>query len=144
MSHLKAIKHILRYIKGTLNHGLHYTKGGENDFICGFCDSNLAGDADDGKSTTGMAFYYCGNLITWSSQKQKSVALSSCEAEFMAATAAACQAIWLRNLVSMLIGKEVKSVTLLVDNKLAIMLIKNLVFHGRSKHIDTRFHFIRE
>ncbi|KAG6500439.1 hypothetical protein ZIOFF_040284 [Zingiber officinale] len=76
--------------------------------------------------------------------KLKAVALSSCEAEFMAATTAACHALWLRSLASELTGVKPKPVTLFVDNKSAITLMKNPVFHGRSKHIDTRFHFIRE
>ncbi|KAG6484866.1 hypothetical protein ZIOFF_053391 [Zingiber officinale] len=76
--------------------------------------------------------------------KQKTVTLSSCEAEFMAATTAACHALWLRSLASELTGVEPKLVTLFVDNKSVIALMKNPVFHGRSKHIDTRFHFIRE
>ncbi|KAG6531025.1 hypothetical protein ZIOFF_004795 [Zingiber officinale] len=106
--------------------------------------SDLAGDLDGRKSTSGMTFYFNESLVSWNSQKQKTVALSSCEAEFMAATTAACQALWLRSLVSELTGEEPKPVTLFVDNKSAIALMKNPVFHGRSKHIDTRFHFIRE
>lgn len=112
--------------------------------ITGFTDSDLAGDLDDRKSTGGMAFYLNDCLVSWNSQKQKTVALSSCEAEFMAATAVACQALWLRSLLAELMGKEPKAVKVLVDNKSAIALMKNPVFHGRSKHIDTRFHFIRE
>lgn len=89
-------------------------------------------------------FYLDDNLITWISQKQRCVALSSCEAEFMAATAATCQAIWLRNLLATLTGEEVGPVVLHIDNRSAIDLAKNPVFHGRSKHIDIRYHFIRE
>ncbi|GJS60500.1 zinc finger, CCHC-type containing protein [Tanacetum coccineum] len=96
------------------------------------------------RGTTGMVFYYSQNPVTWASQKQQTVALSSCEAEFMAATAAACQALWLRNMVSFLTGEEAQRVQLLVDNQSAIALMKNPVFHGRSKHIDTKYHFIRE
>lgn len=84
------------------------------------------------------------SLITWISQKQRCVALSSCEAEFMAATAAAFQAIWLKNLLSKITGECIGPVVLYVDNKSAIDLAKNPVFHGRSKHIDIRYHFIRE
>ncbi|KAF5782671.1 putative RNA-directed DNA polymerase [Helianthus annuus] len=83
-------------------------------------------------------------MIMWSSQKQKTVAISSCEAEFMAATSATCQALWLRSLLSELTGKEAQKALLLVNNESAIALIKNPVFHGRSKHIYTKFHFIRE
>jgi len=142
--HHQAVKQILRYLKGTLEYGLEYRRGQGDAEVIGFSDSNLAGDADDRKSTTGMAFYLNQNLITWASQKQKTVALSSCEAEFMAATAAACQALWLRSLVSEVTGRSPEPVTLFVDNKSAIALIKNAVFHDRSKHIDTRFYFIRE
>ena len=91
-----------------------------------------------------MAFYLNESLITWCSQKQKTVALSSYEAEFMAATLAAMQALWLRNLMSELTATEPKVVPLFVDNNSAIALMKNLVFHGRSKHIDIKYHFIRQ
>ncbi|GJW14184.1 zinc finger, CCHC-type containing protein [Tanacetum coccineum] len=77
-------------------------------------------------------------------QKQPTVALSSCESEFMAATGAACQALWLKRLLSELTGWEEKRITLKVDNVSAIALVRNPVFHGRSKHIDIRYHFIRE
>lgn len=89
-------------------------------------------------------FYLNDSVITWMSQKQKCVALSSCEAEYMAATAAACQSIWLRNVLSQVTGEAVSLVIIYVDNKSAINLAKNPVFHGRNKHIDVRFHFIRE
>ena len=92
----------------------------------------------------GHIFYLGDNPITWCSTKQEIVALSSCEAEFMAATEAAKQAIWLQELLSEAVGKESKSVVVKVDNKYAIALSKNPVFHGRSKHIHKRFHFIRE
>ncbi|XP_074363616.1 secreted RxLR effector protein 161-like [Apium graveolens] len=93
--HLNAVKRICRYVKGTLHYGLVYKRGQGNYILSEFSDSDLAGSTDDRKSTGGMAFYLDENLITWVSQKQRCVALSSCEAEFMAATAAACQAIWL-------------------------------------------------
>ena len=91
-----------------------------------------------------MCFYINGNLISWASQKQRVVALSSCEAEYMAATTAACQSIWLRGLLTELSGQNIGAVTLCVGNRSAIELMKNPVLHGRSKHIDVRFHFIRE
>jgi hypothetical protein len=83
-------------------------------------------------------------LITWQSQKQKVVALSSCEAEYIAATTAACQGVWLARLLAELKGEEADVVTLNVDNQSAIQLSKNPVFHDRSKHIETRYHYIRE
>ncbi|KAI3747128.1 hypothetical protein L6452_09575 [Arctium lappa] len=142
--HFHIVKRILRYVKGTLNYGLNYGKGREIEPLVGFSDSDHGGDSVESKSTSGMIFYFGKNAITWQSQKQKTVALSSCEAEFMAATSASCQAIWLANLVKELTGHSVLPVTLYVDNKSAIALMKNPVFHGRSKHINIRFHFIRE
>ena len=101
-------------------------------------------DVDDRKSTTGMVFYLGPNPISWSSQKQKVVALSSCEAEFIAASMAACQGTWLRRLLADLIKREVRKVSVKIDNQAAISLCKNPVHHERSKHIDTRFRYIRE
>ncbi|KAG7558630.1 Reverse transcriptase RNA-dependent DNA polymerase [Arabidopsis thaliana x Arabidopsis arenosa] len=107
-------------------------------------DSSHNIDEDDGKSTTGHIFYLNDCPITWCSQKQNIVALSSCEAEFMAATEAAKQAVWLQELLGEVIGGLSKRVLILLDNKSAIALTKNPVFHGRSKHIHKRYHFIRE
>ena len=104
----------------------------------------MGGDTVERRSTGGMAFYLNENLITWCSQKQKTVSLSSCESEFMAATAAAKQALWLRNLISEITKQDPKPVTLFVDNNSAIALMKNPVFHGRSKHIDIKYHLIRQ
>jgi hypothetical protein len=142
-SHVSAVKQILRYLKGTTNFGLKYCKGGDGKLV-GYSDSSYGTDVEDRTGTTGMAFYYSGNLITWASQKQHTVALSSCEAEFMAATSAACQALWLRNMLSDITGSEAQTVELKVDNQSAIALMKNPVFHGRSKHINTKYHFIRQ
>lgn len=144
MVHLNAAKRIMRYIKGTIHFGLVYTRCSGNNFITGFSDSDMGGSFDDRRSTGGMAYYLNESLISWVSQKQRCVALSTCEAEFMAATAAACQGIWLRNVLNQITAGDVGPVTLYIDNKSAIDLAKNPVFHGRSKHIDVRYHFIRE
>lgn len=144
VQHLQAVKRILRYIKGTIDFGLVYKRGSGKDDVIGYSDSNHARDVNDRRSTGGMAFYLNENLITWASQKQRCVALSSCEAEFMAATSATCQGIWIHRLLSEIMGERISPITLYLDNKSAINLVKNLVFHGRSKHIDTRYHFIRE
>lgn len=142
-SHAHAIKKILRYLKGTTSFGIEYKRGNDMKLV-GYSDSSHNVDIDDGRSTTGHVFYLGTSPITWCSQKQTTVALSSCEAEFMAATAAACQAIWLRELLAEVTGLERQKVIIRVDNKSAIALSKNPVFHGRSKHIHTRYHFIRE
>ena len=141
--HANALKQVLRYLKGTLGNGLVFKKRGTQKLV-GFSDSSHNTDPDDGKSTTGHMFFFGGTPITWCSQKQQTVALSSCEAEFMAATEAAKQAIWLQDLLSEVTGKEQGRTKIYVDNKSPISLAKNPVFHRRSKHIQKRFHFIRE
>ena len=143
--HWAAVKHVLRYISGTIDTGCWFArKGTEGLSLIGFSDSDMAGDLDDRKSTTGVLYMLGKSLISWQSQKQKVVALSSCEAEYIAATTAACQGIWLTRLLAELIGEEPGQTVMKVDNKSAINLCKNPVLHEQSKHIDTRYHFIRE
>ena len=142
--HYKVVKQILRYLKGTMQFGLVYGRGGGAEVITGFTNSDIARDMDDRKSTSGMTFYVNECLVAWNSQKQKTVALSSCEAEFMAATTATCHVLWLMSLLAELIRAEPKLVKMFVDNKSAIAVMKNPLFHGRSKHNDTQFRFIRE
>ena len=142
-SHGNALKQVLRYLQGTLGHGLEFKRGSTQKLV-GYSDSSHNTDPDDGRSTTGHLFCLGNTPITWCSQKQDIVALSSCEAEFMAATEAAQQAIWLQELLSEVTGGETEKTLILVDNKSAISLAKNPVFHRRSKHIHKRFHFIRE
>uniref|UniRef100_A0A453T4V4 Reverse transcriptase Ty1/copia-type domain-containing protein n=1 Tax=Aegilops tauschii subsp. strangulata TaxID=200361 RepID=A0A453T4V4_AEGTS len=143
--HLAAVKQILRYVKGTLKYGCKYTRKKEvRPPLVGYSDSDMAGDVDDRKSTTGVAFFLGENLISWLSQKQKVVALSSCEAEYIAGAAAACQRVWLSRLYADLMGEQPKKVKLHIDNKSTISLCNNPVHHDRSKHIDVKFHYIRE
>ncbi|KAK3125062.1 hypothetical protein QOZ80_7BG0599500 [Eleusine coracana subsp. coracana] len=143
--HFAAVKRILRYLVGTLSHGLCYKQGGmKNAKLVGYSDSDMAGDIDTHKSTNGGIFFLSGCPISWYSLKQRVVALSSCEAEYIAAISAACQGIWLARLLGELQGREADPFELKMDNKAAIELSKSPVFHERSKHIDTRYHFIRD
>ena len=102
----------------------------------------MAGDIDGRRSTSGVLAFLGAAPITWQSLKQKIVALSTCEAEYVAATTAACQAVWLRRLLGELTGEEAYPPALMVDNQPAIALAKNPVLHDRSKHIDIKFHFL--
>lgn len=120
--HMNAVKRILRYVKGTIEYGLVYVKWTGNYLLSGYSDSDLAGNVKDRKSTSGVVFYLNESLITWVSQKQRCVALSSCEAEFMAATAAACQGVWLSNLLSQITNQKLQPVVIYLDNKSAIDL----------------------
>ncbi|KAK3133758.1 hypothetical protein QOZ80_6AG0540590 [Eleusine coracana subsp. coracana] len=123
--HLIAVKLILRYIAGTREYGIVYNKeGGEEELkLTGFSDSDMAGDIDDRKSTTGVLFCLGHSRISWQAQKQRVVALSTCEAEYIAAATAACQDVWLHRLLCELTGEELQA---------------------PSKHIDVRYHFIRD
>nr|GEU69838.1 ribonuclease H-like domain, reverse transcriptase, RNA-dependent DNA polymerase [Tanacetum cinerariifolium] len=141
--HMKAIRQVLRYVKGTKDYEITY-KLNRGNKIQGLSDSSGV-NTQKGKGTTGIIFYYVKSPISWSTQKQATEALSSCEFEFIAATAAAAtQALWIKRLLSKLTHSKEEKVTIMVDNKSAIALMKNPVFHGRSKNIDTKYHFIRE
>ena len=143
--HMVAVKHILRYIAGTIDYGIVYPKlqSGDNR-LTGYSDSDWGGDADEQRSTAGMIFFLGRLPVTWQSQKHKSVALSTCEAEYVAGAAGACQAMWLIQLLGDITGKEVQQPVLKMDNRSAITLSKNPILHDCSKHIDTKFHFIRD
>jgi hypothetical protein len=138
------VKKILRYIAGTLQYGLRYGRRTGTTRLVGYCNSDLAGDIDTRKSTTGALFFLDKRLVSWQSLKQRVVALSSCEAEYIAATTAVTQAIWMAQLLGELLGREPEVVELKVDSKSALTLARNLVFHERSKHIDLRYHFIQK
>jgi hypothetical protein len=143
--HLTAVKRMLRYVAGTRGHGLFYARRkGEPLKLIGYSDADMAGDIDTRKSTSGIIYFLGESPITWQSAKQKVVALSSCEAEYIAAAVAACQGVWLARLLSDFIGAEAGTPEIRVDNMSAIALAKNPVFHDRSKHIDVRYHYIRE
>ncbi|XP_076909610.1 secreted RxLR effector protein 161-like [Bidens hawaiensis] len=100
--HLKAVKQVIRYIKGTKKHGIIYKKGSYK--ITSYSDSSYVVNTNKGKGTTGLVFYFGESPITRCTQKQQTVALSSRESEFMAATAAACQALWLKRFLGELTG----------------------------------------
>lgn len=141
--HLLAAKRILRYLQGTISFGILYEKG-ESFGLLGFTDSDYAGDQDDRRSTSGYAFIMGSGAVSWSSKKQQIVTLSTTEAEFVAAAACASQAIWLRRLLEELGFHQNSPTPVYCDNTSAIKLSKNPVLHGRSKHIDVRYHFLRD
>jgi hypothetical protein len=142
-SHWRIEKRILRYVAGTLNFGLWYTQSDSNQLF-GYTDSDFAGSLDDRKSTSGYVFQLGTNLISWASKKQPIVSISSAEVEYVVATSASFQAVWMRRLLKDMSQTENDSTPIFCDNTSAIALSKNHVFHKKSKHIDTRFHFIHE
>ncbi|RVW66685.1 Retrovirus-related Pol polyprotein from transposon TNT 1-94 [Vitis vinifera] len=141
--HLQAAKRVLRYLKGTVDLGVFYQKEGNGELMA-YTDSDYAGDVDDRKSTSGYVFLLSEGAVAWSSKKQPVVTLSTTEAEFVAAASCACQGVWMRRVLEKLGHSQGKCTTVLCDNSSTIKLSKNPVMHGRSKHIDVRFHFLRD
>jgi hypothetical protein len=148
LSHLITAKRILRYLKGTSNFGILFPRNQKlmqsEHMLLGYSDLDWSGDKVEGKSTLGYLFKFLGVSVSWCSKKQPVVALLSCEAEYIAACYAACQAFWLRNMLKDLHICVKQPLKLLVDNKSTINFAKNPIAHGRSKHIETRFHFLRD
>jgi hypothetical protein len=141
--HLQAAKRTLRYLKGTVNYGIFYKKG-EAEELLAFTDSDYAGDIEDRKSTSGYVFLMNSGAVAWSSRKQPLVTLSTTEAEFVAAANCACQTIWMRRILEKIGYQQEGSTVIMSDSSSAIKISKNPVMHGRSKHIDVMFHFLRD
>nr|DAD19456.1 TPA_asm: hypothetical protein HUJ06_020919 [Nelumbo nucifera] len=141
--HQQAVKRVLRYLKGTTELGIFYKRGGEEKLVA-YSDSDYAGDVEDRKSTSGYVFLLSSGAVAWSSKKQPVVTLSTTKAEFIAVASCACQSVWMRRILEKLGHKQSKCTDVFCDNSSAIKLSKNPVMHGRSKHIDIRFHFLRD
>lgn len=139
--HWKAAKRVLRYLKGTVNHRLVFEKSGLN--ISGYTDADWASCEIDRRSYTGFVFKIGKSTVSWESRKQRTVALSSTEAEYMALSDSCKEALFIRTLMYELLGNYC-SVTMFNDNQSAHKLCKNAMYHARTKHIDVRHHFIRE
>ena len=138
--HWEAVKWILRYLVGTVDVGLCY--GGSEIKLQGYVDSDLAGDIDSRRSTTGYVFTLGSAAVSWISQLQKIVSISTTEAEYVAATEACKEMVWMQGFMEEL-GKKQADCKLYSDSQSAIHLAKNSAFHSRTKHIDIRYHFIR-
>jgi hypothetical protein len=142
-AHWQAVKRILRYLKLTMHIGIIYS--GKDTSIATYCDSDYAGDLDTRRSTSGTVSLMNGGPITWNSSTQTVTALASTEAEYMAMSVAMKDILWLRRLWSFIHGTQPSKPTpLYVDNQGAIALSKNPDFRRRSKHIETKYHRLRE
>jgi hypothetical protein len=141
--HMRAAKRILRYIKGTCSFGVKFMQC-KTLKLHGFSDSDWGGFIDDMKSTSGFCFNLGSTIFSWSSKKQSIVAQSTAEAEFIAATAAVNQALWLQKLLRDLHMEEEEATEISVDNQAAIAISNNPVFHGKTKHFNIKLYFIRE
>ncbi|GJZ84562.1 hypothetical protein Tco_0649901 [Tanacetum coccineum] len=140
--HLNAVKRIFRYLKGTVHRGLWYPK--DSSFaLTAFTNTDHAGCQDTRRSTSGSIQLLGDRLVSWSSKRQKSAAISSTEAEYIALSGCCAQVLWMRSQLTDY-GFGFNKIPMYCDNKSAIALCCNNVQHSRSKHIDIRFHFIKE
>lgn len=143
--HWTAVKRVFRYLKGTLDLGIVYSGTDAAPItVRGYSDADWATDRMDRKSISGYVFLLGGGAIAWSSKKQQTVALSSTEAEYMALTRASQHAIWLRKFFDFIGFPQPDPSLIFLDNRSALDLAYNPEFHDRSKHIDTRHHWIRD
>jgi hypothetical protein len=141
-THWKLVKRMFRYLRGTVNLQLVYQ--GDLGPLRGYSDADYAGDIETRRSTSGYLFSLGSAAISWSSKRQPTVALSTCEAEYIAQTQAAKEAIWLQRLIQELITTVATPPIIYCDNEGAVALSKNPEFHSRTKHIDIQWHFVRE
>lgn len=141
--HYQVVKRVLRYVVGTVDLGIFYKRRGDAELLA-YTDSDYAGDVVDRKSTSGYVFSLSGGAVSWTSKKQPIVTLSTTEAEYVAAASCATQGVWMKRVLDKLGHSHSKCITIFCDNSSAIKLSRNPVLHGRSKHIDVRFHFLRD
>lgn len=141
---VRRVKQILKYVKGTTELALAFPANSQQEArLFGFCDSDYAGDGDTRRSTSGYAFLLGRSCISWRSERQRVVATSTTEAEYIAAAEAVKELVWLERLLEEIVHDH-PIPALLMDNQGAIRLVENQVLHRRTKHIDVRYHFIRE
>ena len=141
------LKQVLRYIKGTLHYSLHFTKSETGLKLLAYSDSDWAACVEDRKSLTGYCFQLCesGPVISWKSRKQPTVALSTCEAEYMALCETSQEAVYLSRVFRDLTQSEISEpISIYGDNQGSLDIVRNPVKHNRTKHIDIRYHYIRE
>ncbi|GJR82460.1 hypothetical protein Tco_0153245 [Tanacetum coccineum] len=142
VSHLHVVKRIFRYLKGQPKLGLWYPKDSPFDLEA-YTDSDYAGASLDRKSTTGGCQFLRRRLISWQCKKQTIVANSTTEAEYVAASSCCGQVLWIQN--QMLdYGYNFMNTKIHIDNESTICIVKNLMFHSKTKHIEIRHHFIRD
>ncbi|XP_078430676.1 secreted RxLR effector protein 161-like [Wolffia australiana] len=141
-SHLKAVKKIFRYIIGTTCLGLWYPRGHDMSPM-GYCHADFAGCKIERKSTSGACIFIGGSLVSWSSKKQNSIALSTAEAEYVSSGACVAQILWIKNQLEDY-GIKTSKIPVLCDNTSAINIAKNPIVHSRTKHIEVKHHFIRD
>jgi hypothetical protein len=148
-SHQLQAKRVLRYLRGTSEISLSYVASDRGTDLLGYTDSDWAGDRGDRKSTSGFVFLFCGGAISWKSKKQTIVALSTTEAEYIAASEASREAIWLQRLFDELapiaqLPPRTAPTLIFADSTGCLAQIDNARHHERTKHVDIKYHFVRD
>jgi hypothetical protein len=144
MSHWKAVKHLFRYLQGTKDKKLVYRPDDSQELFTSFTDADHGGCKDSGRSTGGYVIKFGSGAVSWSSKLQPLVALSTTEAEYIAAVEAGKEIIWMRQLLAEFGFTVEKPSILRIDNQSAISVSKNPEHHGRMKHLDLRFYWLRD
>jgi hypothetical protein len=144
-THWKAVKRILRYLNGTISHGLLLNPSPSSPpfSLRAYSDADWANDQDDRRSTSGSCIYFGTNLVSWGSKKQPLVARSSTEAEYRSMANTTADLVWIQSLLHEL-QVPCHTPTLLCDNLSAVSLAHNPVLHSRTKHMELDIHFVRE
>ena len=142
-SHIIAIKRILWYIKGTTEYVLWCPKG-NNLAIQAYKDANWAGSVDDRSSTSGVAFYLGGFLVSWLSKKQSSISLSTTYVEYIVETTFCTQFLWMKKTSQDIKVNFDENIPIFCGNINSISISKNLVMHSQTKHILIKYHLVRE
>ncbi|KAF8055039.1 hypothetical protein HT031_006855 [Scenedesmus sp. PABB004] len=142
--HWQAAKGLLRYLAGTAELGINYSGGPAGLHLVGYTDADYAGCPDTRRSTSAFVFTMGGGAVSWCSQRQKTVSVSTAEAEYVAAAAAVKEALWLRNLLRELGSRNANTISIWADNQAAIKLLHNPISSARTKHIDVAYCFARE
>jgi hypothetical protein len=143
LPHLSYVKKILRYLKGTLDHGLLLNSSSPTSLTV-YSDADWAGCPDTRRSTSGFCVYLGDNLVSWSSKRQVTVSRSSAEAEYRAVAHAVAEAVWIRQLLVELQRPVEHATIVYCDNISAVYMASNPVQHRRTKHIEIDIHFVRE
>ncbi|KAL4105052.1 hypothetical protein QTP88_020327 [Uroleucon formosanum] len=141
--HWTAVKRILKYLKGTINFGLIFSSR-QKIMLKGYSDADYTGDLDTRRSTSGSVFTLGSGSIAWSSRRQQCVSLSTTKSEYIALSQAVQELTWLKLFLGELMDQPKMVPTMYGDNQNAIKLVKNPEFYRRTKHIDVRYHYIRE
>jgi hypothetical protein len=141
--HWVDAKHVLRYLRGTVGYGLRYASSIDMR-LQGYVDSDWAGSTVDRKSTSGCCFSLGSAMVSWCSRKQTFVALSTAEAEYIAVCMAVHEAVWLQKLLAGLFGQMLDPTVIHCDNQSCVKLSENPVSHDSSKHVEIKFHYIRD